>query len=132
MAFALPFLYTIVKDAKTRRIEAEKPHLEHQLKLYTEICQVVARLASDQIEADSKRSWELYWGELCMVETLGVETAMKEFGDALLDNAGKEKLQGLSYNLAHALRQSLESGWGSRFHFRWLPGMNRQSRLPIK
>ena len=117
-AFALPFLYTIVKDARTRRIEAQKPHLERQLKLYTEACQVTVCLATSseqgKKEEAAKRFWELYWGELCMVEDRGVEQAMAKFGEALNGNVEQEALKDSCYDLAHAFRKSLEKTWGHR------------------
>ena len=117
-AFALPFFYTIIKDARTRRIETQKPHLERQLKLYTEACQAAVCLATstnaEHKAAAEKRFWELYWGELCMVENRGVERAMKAFGDTLKRKAEQNDLQSASYELAHALRRSLEGSWGFR------------------
>jgi hypothetical protein len=123
-AFALPFLYSLVKDAKTRRIEAQKPHLERQLQLYTETCQLAVCLATaedpQQVTIAKKRFWELYWGELCMVENRGVEKAMVQLGKALESNASQDELKNLSYELAHALRHSLEVAWGFRLR-RMLP-----------
>lgn len=115
-AFMLPFLYTITKDAKTRRIEVQKPHLERQLKLYTEACQLAVTLATssdpEQTVIAESRFWELYWGELCMVDNRGVERAMMNLGNALEKKADQSKLKSASYDLAHALRRSLESSWG--------------------
>jgi hypothetical protein len=117
-AFMLPFLYSIVKDATTRRIEAQKPHLERQLVLYTEACQIAVCLATSTNETErtkaEKRFWELYWGELCMVESRGVERAMVKFGKALKQKAAEAELQSASYELAHELRSSLEASWGFR------------------
>lgn len=117
-AFMLPFLYSIVKDAKTRRIEAQKPHLERQLALYTEACRVAVCLATSKNDEEranaERRFWELYWGELCMVESRGVERAMVKFGKMLKNNAGEAPLQSASYELAHELRNSLEASWGFR------------------
>ncbi len=118
-AFMFPFLYSIIKDARTRRIEAQKPHLERQLALYTEACQIVVCLATSTETTSrtnaEKRFWELYWGELCMVENRGVERAMKRVGDLLTkEEVEKEKLQIASYELAHQLRSSLEKSWGFR------------------
>jgi hypothetical protein len=52
---------------ETRRIEATRPFLEYQLRLYTEVTQVAARLAtstdfSKPPETDADRFWQLYWG----------------------------------------------------------------------
>lgn len=117
-AFMLPFLYSIVKDAKTRRIEAQKPHLERQLAIYTEACRVAVCLATstnaEERKIAERRFWELYWGELCMVESRGVERAMAKFGKALRNNVDENSLKSGSYELAHELRNSLEASWGFR------------------
>ena len=123
------------KQAETRRIEATRPYLERQLKLCTEATQVASRIAtakygtsigaSDDSASANKRDasvtedpvsrfWELYWGELALVEDERVERAMKKYGDALLENASPEKLQGLSLSLAHACRDSLAKSWGAK------------------
>ena len=58
------------------------------------------------------RFWELYWGELALVEDRRVEGAMKAFGDALIAGASADALQRLSLSLAHACRESLAESWG--------------------
>ena len=121
------------RQAETRRIEATRPYLERQLRLYTEATQVAARIATKGYalgQRDSKASpsasryhgstfdnavarfWELYWGELALVEDKEVEKAMVEYGQALRDKAPTEKLQEKSLALAHACRDSLASSWG--------------------
>jgi len=123
-AFMRPFLYSIVKDAKTRRIEAQQPHLERQLALYTEACREAVCLATSDDDGErakaAQRFWELYWGELCMVESREVERAMMRCGKALQEEAKQDELQSASYELAHALRSSLEASWGFRIR-RMLP-----------
>ena len=53
-------------QAETRRIEATKPFLDLQLKLYTEASKVAASIATSTVPADvdtaTKRFWALYWG----------------------------------------------------------------------
>lgn len=102
--------------SETRRIEATQPFLDRQLKLYTETTQIAAVLsASDDANERAKagrRFWELYWGELAMVEDRGVETAMVAFGRALESGAPKERLGPLSLQLAGACRLSLDRAWG--------------------
>lgn len=104
------------KQSDTRRVEATKPYLERQLKLYTEATQVASQIAtSDDDGAVAKattRFWELYWGELALVEDLGVESAMKSFGDTLLASKDKATLKKSSLALAHACRDSLSISWG--------------------
>ena len=104
------------RESETRRIEATKPFLERQLQLYTEATQIAATLATvttDSIEAKTmQRFWELYWGELALVESANVEYAMKNFGDGLIFEYDKSQLQQLSLELAHACRASLAISWG--------------------
>jgi hypothetical protein len=121
------------KQAETRRIEATRPYLERQLKLYTEATRVASRIATADYDSSHDapddfsindvsdetvsinplaRFWELYWGELALVEDRRVEGAMKAFGDALIANASADTLQRLSLSLAHACRESLAESWG--------------------
>ena len=82
--------------AETRRVEATKPFLERQLRLYTEAAQVAARIATsrDQSATDEavERFWQLYWGELALVENEAVEGAMKAFGDGLRDELSSDEM----------------------------------------
>jgi hypothetical protein len=100
----------------TRRIEATKPFLERQLKLYTEASQVVAIIATTSNNAARSKAvnrfWELYWGELALVENTEVEAAMVAFGEGLKKDAPLGELQQLSLTLAHACRFSLDKSWG--------------------
>lgn len=106
----------IARLAETRRIEATKPFLDRQLILYSEATKVAAQVATlGETEAGRKaraRFWELYWGELALVENRDVEAAMKRMGDALKDGASAEVLQRRSLDIAHACRQSLDRSWG--------------------
>lgn len=96
--------------------EARQPFLTRQLELYGETAKVAARIATsgDEAELSDARSrfWQLYWGELALVEDRDVEAAMVAFGDALKDDARQSKLQPLSLDLAHAIRRSLDRSWG--------------------
>jgi len=103
-------------QAETRRIEATKPFLDRQLKLYTDATQAAATIATsnaeDEIIAAHKRFWSLYWGELALVEDKRVEAAMVQLGNALHRKDTRENIQGLSLALAHACRGSLAESWG--------------------
>lgn len=103
---------------ETRRIEATKPFLERQLTLYAEATRVAAQVATQgNSEAGKKalaRFWELYWGELALVENRAVEAAMKRMGDALVANAPARDLQQASLAVARACRESLDRSWGIR------------------
>lgn len=102
--------------SETRRIEATRPFLDRQLALYTEASQVVAKLASGETgEGAAKarsRFWQLYLGELALVEDREVEAAMVTFGTALENGEAPSSLRGLSVRLAHACRKSLDESWG--------------------
>jgi hypothetical protein len=104
------------REAETRRIEATKSFLERQLQLYTEATQIAATLATvttDSIEDKTiQRFWQLYWGELALVENADVEKAMVKFGQGLQNGYNKPQLQQLSLALAHACRESLAISWG--------------------
>ena len=103
-------------QVETRRIEATKPFLERQLKLYTEVTQAAAILATsrkpDELDVANKKFWTLYWGELALVEDKKVEAAMVQFGQALEAGSVGKQLEGHSLTLAHACRDSLAESWG--------------------
>ena len=104
-----------IRTAETRRIEATKPFLERQLKLYTEASQVVAVLATSQDPEETlgarKRFLQLYWGELALVENDDVAKAMVKVKEAMDKGTGQEYLTSLSLNLAQACRNSLARSW---------------------
>lgn len=110
------FLITSRIQAETRQLEARKPFLDRQLKLYTETTQNATILATssdpDELEKARGRFWELYWGELAMVENRGVEAAMVAFGRCLDKGCVQKELQPLALDLAHACRDSLAISWG--------------------
>ena len=102
--------------AETRRIEATKPFLDRQLALYSEATRVASQVATlGKTDAGKKartRFWELYWGELALVENRTVEAAMKQMGDALSAGASEHELQLASLAVAKACRESLDRSWG--------------------
>jgi hypothetical protein len=111
------------EEAATRRIEVQKPFLEKKLTLYFEAAQIAGRLATLKPGAEAwndteNRFWQLYWSELSMVETDAVEEAMVKVGQALtiLKNSPEDKdarraLNEAIYELAHAIRDGIESAW---------------------
>ncbi|MDB5800624.1 MAG: hypothetical protein JWL63_1563 [Rhodocyclales bacterium] len=113
---AYQFLLTQRGQADTRRIEATRPFLDRQLKLYTEATQAVATLATSSSKTDvaaaTARFWSLYWGELALVEDKRVEAAMVQLGSAIKAGQTGSQIQGLSLELAHACRDSLAESWG--------------------
>lgn len=119
VAFAWGIVQFIASEraqSETRRIEATKPFLERQLRLYTEATQAAATLATSgiqqEVDAATARFWSLYWGELALVEDARVEAAMVQFGRALDVGESNARLQQASLALAHACRDSLAESWG--------------------
>ncbi len=113
---AYQFLTTQRGQAETRRIEATRPFLDRQLKLYTEATQAVATLTTssskEELSSAKQRFWSLYWGELALVEDKRVEAAMVQLGRAIEQGKVGIEIQGLSLELAHACRDSLAESWG--------------------
>ncbi len=104
------------QQAESRRVEATKPFLEKQLKLYTEASQMAALIATsgDKSEVDKalSRFWQLYWGELALVENRDVEKAMVGMKNVIVSQGSPSDLQQASLKLARACRQSLDKSWG--------------------
>lgn len=102
--------------AETKRIEATKPFLERQLKLYTDATQTAATLATSvdpiELEAANYRFWSLYWGELALVEDKEVEAAMVILGQEIEKYGAGKHLKNHSLKLARACRNSLARSWG--------------------
>jgi hypothetical protein len=119
-------MWGVASVLQSRAIDARRPFLDLQLKLYQEATKTTAILAtsSDATELASaeRRFWQLYWGELAMVENGGiraqkggVEGAMVRFGDELRKQTRDQSaLQRLSLDLAHTCRDSLAESWGVR------------------
>jgi hypothetical protein len=116
--------------------ESQKPFLEKQLAFYFEAARVTSKLATPDPRAGfheqpasevwtwaRKRFWELYWGELGVVESPQVASAMVNFGNTLkeVEKCGnsdelcaerQRALTGASLDLAHSIREDIEKGWG--------------------
>ncbi|HWC03618.1 MAG TPA: hypothetical protein VHF87_12740 [Methylomirabilota bacterium] len=105
------------KYAETRRVEAAKPFLDKQLLLFTEATQVASHIANapnrQSAAKQMERFWQLYWGELALVERGRVSAAMVAFGNGLKDPRSGEALKGLALDLAHACRDELAISWGT-------------------
>lgn len=99
-----------------RRIEASKPFLERQLKLYTELTQITSIIATSdnntKLQEAKKRFWELYWGELALVENEEIEGYMVSFGNGINNSFDQELMQKISLELAHSCGRSLNHSWG--------------------
>lgn len=121
---ALAFFWGIIqyfraeKDKReTRRLEAKKPFLELQLKLYSDICHTAAVIVSSNLSENSeveRQFYELFWGRMPLVEDAEVESAMIEFEKALTKPRDSIELQKLSLKLAHSCRNSLSKSWGTK------------------
>jgi hypothetical protein len=121
------------RQAEASRVavrESQKPFLERQLAFYFEAAKATGTLSTrglqDQEWASArKRFWELYWGELGVVESRQVASGMVAFGNTLkeLEKCVDDRktcddlqrpLTGASIVLAHSIRESIEAGWGYR------------------
>lgn len=106
------------QEQVARELAARRPYLDRQLLLYTEAANSAATLANSTdpkaLEAARQRFWQLFWGELAMVEDLEVDVAMNEFGTALSEDWPQEALQMCSLRLSHMLRRSLANSWGTK------------------
>jgi len=80
-----------------RKIEASQPFLKLQLALFeeaTRTAEFIATADDPSNEKDKiKRFWQLYWGELALVEHGDVETAMVQYGDLLNSKTYGSELQ---------------------------------------
>lgn len=102
-----------------------KPLWEKQLNYYLEATEATAKIATLQndpsdtgkIELARARMkfWELYYGELVVVEDGDVSQAMVNFGKCLRDyqdmKCDQKHLQELSLALAKACRSSVSTSW---------------------
>jgi hypothetical protein len=105
------------KEALSRKIEASKPFLELRQKLYLEGLHNASILASPDLHTDEeiknakKRFYQLYWGELSLVEESEVESNMILIASSL--ESGKlEDIKNATYKLSHSMRNSLSKSWG--------------------
>jgi hypothetical protein len=126
----------LVKAQDIAKRDSQKPFLERQLQFYFEAVKVTAKLATLPPSLGDKgpgaeesygwayrRFWELYWGELAVVESQEIAGAMVRFGRSLEDlttcrstpdaACGDKQalLQQLSLALAGEIRKSIERGW---------------------
>jgi hypothetical protein len=109
------------RTAETRRVEASRPFLEKQLNLYTEVAKTASILATSDDQLDirlaTSRFYQLYYGELALVERAKVITAMVAFKSSLdlyvKDGKSRSDLGALALNLVHACREELAESWGT-------------------
>ena len=100
--------------------EAKKPFYEQQLALYLEATNVASRISVPLGEEDKRaaitRFWQLYWGQLALVESQAVANAMVAFKNVLedttlTDEVRADQLRLKTIALAHKCRDSLEKSW---------------------
>jgi hypothetical protein len=100
----------------TQDIAARGPFLEQRLKLYFEATETASKLATLEPgkawdEAHS-RFWQLYWGQLSVVESKAVASAMVNVGLCLKDKTcDRGELEQRSLRLAHACRDDIQAAW---------------------
>jgi len=84
-ALETQYLQTLVEAQR----EAKKPFYEQQLALYLEATDVTSRISEPLSEDDKRvaivRFWQLYWGQLALVESPEVASAMVAFKNVLVD-----------------------------------------------
>jgi hypothetical protein len=105
--------------------QSKQKFLDTQFDLYTEAVAVVSRLATgaeyENREKDQIRFWELYWGELGMVEDRQVAQAMVKAGEALKK---KNSLEVPSLHLSRCISKSIEANWGVKLETEACPYSN--------
>ena|SRR5215813_1594951 len=114
------YVYTHDRDAQAALRESRKPFLAQQLSLYVDATRAAAQLATLDPKSNDwgnarLRFWQLYWGELIVVEDVDVAKKMQAFGDQL-KTVDPEKgvptfLDAASRELAEACRRSIERNW---------------------
>lgn len=101
------------------RTDFRKIFWKEQYVLYGQACSAAAKIAMagsiNEVPRAHAKFWNLYWGELSIVEHPNVKDAMVQYGEQLkLVEAGSAKpwsLKQLSYHLARACRKSLAETW---------------------
>jgi hypothetical protein len=115
----LAFGWGLYQYIDTTRSEFRKAFWEKRYALYSKACTAAAKIAvaSDLTTVQKERDefWNLYWGELSIVESKSVHDAMVAFGNGLgvLERQPESAngLKRLSYFLARACRESLKDTW---------------------
>jgi hypothetical protein len=122
VALATTFIFKYQEEreqlAAVKR-ELERPYQEKKLALYLDAARVLARLATGptlEKEATEARFWELYWGELALVESDRVQGLMVKFCKKYFDPArcttsdDKSKTKA-AINLAQRASKEVRKRW---------------------
>jgi len=112
-------IFAIIQYGLTKRSEFRKRFWEEQLEIYKRTCVAASSIATAKaitaVEKECETFWRLYWGELSILESKAVKTAMEAFGNQLriveAEQSSPQSLEQLSYRLARACRASLEKTW---------------------
>ena len=111
------------RQAKATERESKRIYLEKQAEIYFEIVPLVSKLANAESaeliqQGDERRFWQIFWGELGMVEDADVARAMDLFGVSLnafqgrIDKGQCAKMRkAISITLSHCVRKSLGDSW---------------------
>lgn len=119
------FWFGVFQFYSEREKEFKKPLWEKQLEVYLEATKATATLATfiREKEGESQKEWEkarirfwqLYYGELAVVEDKKVSQAIVEFGKCLREykygECDQKKLVTISLNLAQLCRDSVGESW---------------------
>lgn len=126
---ALSIFFGATQYARTQQQEFRKRYWEAQFTLYTQAAEAAASIANagklEEVDAERKKFWRLYWGPLSAIEHPEVEDAMKRYGQVLgaceedrkrscftpFPGTAHTELREASYNLAHCIRASLAMTW---------------------
>ncbi len=112
------FDYQRKLDALSKAREAALPFLKLRMDRYQEAVKVAGVLADkerhtpEQYNSAEQRFWELYWAELSMVESDGVERRMVKLKNALYPQSENTKVQDAVLRLAQEIRRSTALSWG--------------------
>jgi hypothetical protein len=104
------------KEAESRKIEATTPFLKLRQEIYLDALKNASILASKQLHSEvksaRKRFTELLWGESSLIEETSIEAYMTAIADSENLRDSITPTQKASYDLAHAMRESLIKSWG--------------------
>src|SRR5262245_23121160 len=72
------FFWSVAAALQSHAIDARRPFLDLQLKLYQDATKTASILATSndakELEEAEARFWQLYWGELGLVENGGIKS----------------------------------------------------------
>lgn len=119
------FTYTAgrIDEMNSARRELERPLYEKKLALYAEASGIAARLLMDPQKIDDatrNRFWDLYWGELAMVESRAgnsdlnsapIESLMVAVCGQVFDKGCHDDNARKALTLAHQAGDELQEEW---------------------